>query len=143
MYAGLHVLLVMHFGQRVTDTMKGILWLSLDHQISPVEVIHNPVNHFHVTLQFGVDLEDWAHLIDQHVELVAVANCYNSKVQALRVILPPDFDTLCANDHPHMTISTADNVRPVESNNMLASEHNEERIEFVMQTTVEFFEFKK
>jgi hypothetical protein len=126
-----------------TKPVKGILWLSLNQQISPVDCIHNPASHLHVTLKFGANLQDWEHLIGQHVDVVAVANCYNDRVQALRVILPSDFDTICANDHPHMTLSTADNVRPVESNNMLASEHNEQPVEFVMQTTVEFFEFKR
>jgi hypothetical protein len=123
--------------------MKGILWLALNPQTFPVPCIHNPVTHLHVTLQFGVNREDWMHLIGCNVEVNVVANCWNDKVQALRVILPEEFDAICGNVHPHITISTADNVRPVESNNMLSSEHHEAPVQFVMQTTVDFFEFKK
>jgi hypothetical protein len=123
--------------------MKGILWLSLNSRISPVDYVHKPVNHLHVALQFGVNREDWENLIGRSVEVVSVANCYNNKIQALRVNLPEEFDAICGNVHPHMTISTAENVRPVESNKMFSGKHNELPVEFVMQTTVEFFEFKK
>jgi hypothetical protein len=118
--------------------MKGILWLALDSHTFPVECIYNPVQHLHVTLEYGVNYESCNFLIGRKVEVIAVANCWNDKVQALRVNLPPEYDAICDNVHPHMTISTADNVRPVESNNMLSGEYNELPVQIVMQTTVDF-----
>lgn len=122
--------------------IQGILWLSLKDQILPVDNIYQPATHLHVTLQFGVNREEFEHLIGQDVQVLAVANCWNDKIQALRVNLPDKFSQICGNLHPHMTISHGQDVRPVESNNMLNSEHNEQLIQFVMQTTVEFYEFK-
>ena len=123
--------------------MKGILWLSLTGQNSPVEAIYNPANHLHVTLRFNVVLSEVEHLLGRQVMVHAYANCSNGRIQALRVELPAEFHTLCSNECPHMTISHLPNVRPVESNTMLQSDHNSLPCDLVLSTVAEFHPFNR
>jgi hypothetical protein len=123
--------------------MKGILWLSLTGQNSPVEAIYNPANHLHVTIQFNVELSEVEHLLGRQVMVHAYANCSNGRIQALRVELPAEFHTLCQNESPHLTISHLPNVRPVESNTMLQSDHNSLPLDLVLSTVAEFHSFNR
>ena len=126
-------------------SIRGIFWLSLPQQGSPVGLIHsNPARHFHVTLQFGVDLTPAIQdMLGEEVEVVAVADCSNDRVQALRVILPDEVAQLCSNEHPHMTISTVDGAKPVESNDMLAGEHSCTEVNIPLTLRFEFFQFDR
>lgn len=111
----------------LTENQRGILWLALPEQTSPVPLrFANPARHFHVTLAFNcwVDSRLLAAYEGQSVRVELLEECWDARVQALRVSLPPSFAYLCENQHPHMTLSMADGVRPVESNRMLAGMHH-------------------
>lgn len=123
--------------------MKGILWLSLAEQISPVQPIYNPANHLHVTIQFNVELSEVEHLLGRQVMVHCYEECTNGRIQALRVELPAEFHTLCQNECPHMTISHLPNVRPVESNAILESDHNSLACDLVLPTVAEFQPFNR
>jgi hypothetical protein len=124
---------------------RGIFWLSLPRQTSPVGLIHpNAARHFHVTLRFGVDLTpDIEEMLGKEVEVMVTADCSNDRVQALKVSLPGEVAQLCSNEHPHMTISTEDGVKPVESNNMLAGEHSCTEVNTPLTLRFEFFHFDR
>jgi hypothetical protein len=122
--------------------MKGILWLSIPAQDCPVSPTYSRAKHLHVTLQFGAEMADFAHLIGQEVAVKATSICRNGRIEALKIVLPEEFRYICQNEVPHMTISHRADVRPVESNAMLQDEHIEENINFDMLTIVEFFTFK-
>lgn len=124
---------------------RGILWLSLPEQQSPVGIVHeNPARHFHVTLQFGAEFTPQVEdLLGKEVQAVAVADCSNERVQALRVSLPEEVAGLCANEHPHMTISHAEGVKPVESNTMLAGDHDSVEVSTPLTLRFEFFHFNR
>lgn len=142
---------------------KGIFWLSALNQnsfldslrpngISPV--FNQLANHFHVTLQFGVELTpEIESLLGQQVEVNVVANCFNSKIQALKVELPAsasvgnlsevDLRAMCRNAQPHLTLSMGDGVKPVESNDMLAGEHDCAPVSFPLMLQFDFFAFNQ
>lgn len=124
---------------------KGILWLTLPGQTSPVGLLHpNPANHFHVTLQFGVDYTaEIEELMGKEVEVVAVADCANDRIQALRINLPEHVRSMCKNDNPHMTISMGEGVKPVESNDMLAGPYSAYNVSIPMTLKFEFFHFDR
>lgn len=121
--------------------MKGILWLSLAEQVSPVDVLYQPSNHLHITLRFNVDFSEVEHLLGREVMVYCYEDCHNNRIQAVRVQLPAEFHTLCQNESPHMTISHLPNVRPVESNNMLQSEHDSLPCDLVLRTVAAFHAF--
>lgn len=121
--------------------MKGILWLALPEQFSPVEPIYQPAKHLHVTLQFGVEFDQVSHLIGKEVVAFAESNCYNDRVQALTILLPQEILILCNNENPHLTISHREGVRPVESNEMLKGEHKSLDFNQVIFTVAEFKPF--
>ena len=126
-------------------TTRGILWLSLPThtQVAPAHrLFPNRPNHVHVTLQFGVSREDVPEaVLGRLFPVTFVANCYNDRIQALRVELPEEVHQLCNNEHPNMTVSMADGVRPVESNAMLAGEHVSEPASFELPLVCEFQPF--
>lgn len=124
---------------------KGILWLTLPGQTSPVGILHtNPANHLHVTLQFGAEYTaEIEELMDKEVEVVAVADCSNDRVQALQISLPAEIRAMCNNANPHMTISMQDGVKPVESNDMLAGEHSCTSVSIPLTLKFGFFHFDK
>ena len=124
--------------------MKGILWLTASVQENPLSknVFQNPPNHFHVTLQFNVELtEEIQKLLGETVEATIVANCYDDRIQALSIALPEDVRAMCHNAVPHMTVSMADGVKPVESNAMLAKEHFSEVVNVPITLKYDFFSF--
>lgn len=126
--------------------IKGILWLSAVNQQPPVAPMFScKAKHFHVTLEFGVNWDDIAlkGRIGETVMVEILENCFSvdGTIQALRVKLPPDFAAHCKNKHPHMTISMAQGVKPVESNSMLNSEHMFEHVNEVIETVLQFHQF--
>jgi hypothetical protein len=122
---------------------KGIFWLTLPDQNPPVpSKFNNVARHFHVTLQFGVELTlEIREMLGKTVEATAVANCYNNQIQALRVSLPEEVRQICNNENPHMTISMADGVKPVESNNMLKGDCTEIPLSIPINLRFDFFLF--
>ena len=121
---------------------RGILWITV-HPNLKFRPFYNTVAHNHVTLKFNVDSEDYKDVIGREVDVYVSDRCWNDNVEALRVILDPEMTQLCNNEHPHITLSVAPNVAPVESNDMLAAEHNSRVIGKVLRGTVEFFTFPK
>jgi hypothetical protein len=109
---------------RKPNNPVGILWISLDNQESPV-VSRLPVraSHYHVTLKFGCKLSAVSQFIGNKVRVSIDSDCYNERIQALSVSLPSEVLSLCQNRHPHVTISMDEGVKPVESNEMLSSDH--------------------
>lgn len=109
-------------------TTRGILWAVL--KKSPtVDRIHPNGEPHHITLQYDVELNDCLGWIDRCFEVTITEHCWNDRIQALRVELP--FWLPNQNLHPHITVSWAEGVQPVESNVMLetndyeSSSHNE------------------
>lgn len=124
--------------------MKGILWLTAPTQENPISnnVFQNPPNHFHVTLQFNAELtEEIQKLLGETVDATIVANCYDDRIQALSIHLPEEVRAMCRNAAPHMTVSMADGVKPVESNAMLAREHFLEVVDVPITLKYDFFAF--
>jgi hypothetical protein len=142
---------------------KGIFWLSAPNQNSLSDDLRlngvNPVfgelpKHFHVTLQFGVELTpEIESFLGQQVEVQVVANCFNSKIQALKVELPSsasvdnlsevDLRAMCRNAQPHLTLSMAEGAKPVESNDMFAGEHDCTPVSFPLMLQFDFFAFNQ
>ena len=122
--------------------MKGILWLATKSQNPSEETIFpNLPRHFHVTLQFGADRAQFEHILGKEVEVRVKAVCTNDRIQALSVDLPEDIKPLCKNKHPHITLSMANGVKPVESNAMLEGDHNWFPVFYTLPTVVEFSPF--
>jgi hypothetical protein len=110
--------------------MKGILWLTIPSalkdfaQIKPIYPNGNP---HHITLVFGTEEYIFKNVIGKKVFVLAYENCWNDRIQAVRV-----------NRHPHITVSYAPGVEPKESNIMLASEHQSNKVSFSFHAIVEF-----
>lgn len=122
---------------------KGILWISLDDQRPPV----NPrfptrASHFHVTLKFNCRKGDFKELHGKCVKISVDSECYDDRVQALSVSLPEDIVPFCDNENPHITISMADGVNPVDSNRMLSSDHLFKQVNLTFSGVIEFKHFK-
>lgn len=128
---------------------RGIFWLSLveqDYEYFQNDIpvlFEQPAQHFHITLQYNVPLtEEIAQFLWREPVAVTVrANCFNDRIQAVRVELPESFRNLCQNANPHMTISMVKGVRPVQSNNMLDSSHVKEELEVTLLFRAEFSHF--
>ena len=128
---------------RKSEDPVGILWISLDNQESPVDS-RLPVraSHYHVTLKFGCNLSSVSHYIGTKTSVSVEYDCYNDRVQALSVSLPVEVSSLCQNSHPHITISMGEGVKPVESNEMLSSDHSFSSPPLAqVQGTIEFKSF--
>lgn len=128
---------------------RGIFWLSLVDQDGDnlqreiPQVFVNQAQHFHITLQHNVPLtEEIAQFLwTQPIEIPVTANCFNDRIQAVRVELPENIRSLCQNAHPHMTISMVPGARPVQSNVMLDSTPVEQPLQVVLQFRFEFSHF--
>lgn len=133
---------------------KGILWLSATNQQPPIPpAFECEARHFHVTLQFGVDWENLdvaiKSMVGEVVMVEALENCkaVDGSIQAIRVKLPSDISAICQNAHPHMTISMAKGVKPVQSNSMLHEDHLIEPIDEIggkapiIETVLQFHQF--
>jgi len=121
---------------------NGILWLESFTFQSPVELKYNKAKHFHVTLQYDVDFETVKHLVDYKCNCVAIENCWNDDIQALKIILPYEIPVVCNNKVPHMTLSHKNGISPVKSNDMFANVHNKEQIFYDMNLYIKFHEFR-
>jgi hypothetical protein len=71
-----------------------------------------------------------------------VAVCSNERIQALKLELPPEMAALCDNVVPHITLSHLPEVKPVESNNMIQSEHIVNPISCEIDLIIETLEFR-
>lgn len=123
---------------------KGIFWLSaLDQKAAPVTPLYDHLaKHFHITLQFGVELTpEIQEMLGEKVDIQVVADCHNERIQALRIELPDEVRAMCNNAIPHMTISMVEGVKPVESNDMLSEEHEEVAVSTVIHMVYDFFQF--
>lgn len=126
----------------------GILWLSLTAQsIAAVKAAVNyefstEVGHYHVTIKFGVELTpELERLLGQEVTIAVMLSHYNSRVQALSVELPDEWQELSGNTHPHVTLCMLEGVQPFESNAMLRESNYSDWVLMHIVTVVEFFEF--
>lgn len=128
---------------------RGIFWLSLvdqDYETFQGDIpviFERPAEHFHITLQYNVPLtEEIAQFLWKEPLAVNVtANCFNDRIQAVRVQLPDSVRSLCQNSDPHMTISMVQGARPVQSNVMLGSNHVEQELETTLLFRAEFSRF--
>lgn len=126
---------------------RGILWLALvpqDQSALPVEPrFPQLAQHLHVTLQYNVAFTKGVlSLLDVGEVFVEVfENCWNDKIQALRVKLPDNLRFVCQNEDPYITVSMREGVRPVMSNVMLGTEHHSEPVSSSLSFKVEFFRF--
>jgi hypothetical protein len=119
--------------------MTGILWAVV---ISPpsLQSRYEAGAPHHVTLQCGVEREDWNHLIGLPMTAGIEAECWNSRIQALKLILPTWVQ--CQNPHPHLAISWVIDADPLEANAMLAGEHESQAVSFdAIHTIIEFQEW--
>jgi hypothetical protein len=123
--------------------MNGILWATITDQgwIKERAIHPTPANHVHVTLLFGVDednemVQKW---VGQHITVQVESDNWNDRIQALAVTLPPRVP--CRNTHPHITVSMQAGVKPVESNQMLAAEHQQMPINRSVGAVIEFSPF--
>lgn len=119
--------------------MTGILWAVLQSPIAIARRFPNGMPH-HVTLQFGVERDDWSFLVGQAFSAFLESECWNEKIQALTIELPGGIP--CQNAAPHLTVSWADGVSPVESNAMLSSLHQSAPVYTTAQFKIEFYEWK-
>lgn len=122
--------------------MKGILWLTLLNQKSPIKQLYGQPKHFHVTIQFDVTLQSVARYLGKDVTVELLENCWNNDIQAIRVKLPSPWNSLCKNKDPHMTISHKSGVAPKESNVMLEGKHQSEVLKNkILKLRARFFLF--
>jgi hypothetical protein len=120
---------------------KGILWLTIPDQSSPVKPRYNQAQHLHVTLKFNVTLESVKKYLDAEVRVKLVEDCWNDEIQAIKVELPGKYNTLCNNKHPHITISHKRGIKPFKSNEMLDETYQSEKINKFLKLRVEFYPF--
>jgi 2'-5' RNA ligase len=124
--------------------MKGILWLTLEGQQLPYPLLSTEfveANHFHVTLQFGVEpTEAQLALVGSKVVVQVVGLAYNELIQAAVVRLPEGWET--TNKVAHMTLGHLPEVKPFQSNQMLDSEHNWVELNETLELSFEFLEWK-
>jgi len=108
--------------------MKGILWaVPADAAEADALLRHGPERafavapHAHITLRFGVkdDAEDVLALVGRKFVARLTGVAADEGIQALVFELPGDIP--CGNAHPHLTWSHREGVKPVRSNDLLAS----------------------
>jgi hypothetical protein len=121
---------------------KGILWLTVLNQKSPIKLKYSPAQHLHVTLKFNISLDSVSSYLDNDVTVEMLENCWNDQIQAVKVKLPRKFESLCNNKIPHMTISHKTGVKPFKSNEMLEGEHESEKINKIIRLKSEFYMFE-
>lgn len=118
--------------------MKGILW-GVIQQPLPIEKLYSCGLSHHCTLQFGVERKDWQQYEGREFKAIAIAHCYNDRIQAIAIALPGWVP--CQNQYPHITVSYQAGVEPVESNAMLEGMHHREEVEYSIQFKIEFLEW--
>lgn len=121
--------------------MPGILWAVIQEPLELPRRFNNGQPH-HCTLLYGCSNKLAERYIGLPLSLPIVSECWNDRIQAVQVIVPAGipFDTNRPN--PHVTVSYADGVQPVESNAMLAGEHQESEVKLDrIITTIEFLDW--
>lgn len=120
---------------------KGILWGVVQSPISitPRYSLGKP---HHITLQHGVNREDWQHLEGIEFEAIAKLEAWDGQIQAIRTHLPEDISDICQNKYPHISVSWQKGVSPVCSNLMFATSYTYELMDEVVKLKIEFLEFK-
>ncbi|MGA7937645.1 MAG: hypothetical protein WCA35_29115 [Kovacikia sp.] len=118
--------------------MPGVLWAVVQGSDSLSEVLprFEVVQCHHITLQYGVELAAWSHLVGYEFAAIATSDCWNDQIQALRVTLPTTIP--CVNPHPHLTISHRADMEPQVANEMLASFHQLTPIHLLIPVKIEF-----
>jgi hypothetical protein len=117
---------------------KGILWGVIQ---SPLIIPsrYSQGQPHHVTLQFGVDCDDWKQWEGLELQTTALYEAWNGNIQAVAVKLPDYIP--CANKYPHISVSWRSKVSPVESNLMLASKFNYQLLSQSIKLKIEFLEW--
>jgi hypothetical protein len=110
--------------------------------VAAVTPAHEKIHAHHVTLAFGVtaDAADVLDLVGREINVVAFDAVNGDGVQAIRVKLPDGIP--CGNAHPHITVSTADGVPPVKSNELCATVPAADTLEMTIPCRIEFVPFK-
>jgi len=122
--------------------MEGILWLSVNSNLTVQPRFATRPNHLHVTLQYGVQMtDDIQSLLGREVQALLLSDCWNEQIQAVTVKLPSDVKALCKNRYPHITVSMVEGVKPVASNEMLSSSHNHLPVVKPVSLVFDFFRF--
>lgn len=118
--------------------VKGILWGVIQHpvNITPRYPVGQP---HHITLQFGVDHDDWKHLEGIEFEATALYEAWNGKIQAVAVKLPTDIP--CQNRYPHISVSWKMGITPFESNLMLTTKFRYRLTHQTVRLKIEFLEW--
>jgi hypothetical protein len=109
--------------------VTGIVWAAVEDDSifnlqKQIPQIHSSLsNHFHITMYFGVDSENYSNLIGHKCVVEVSYYAFNHEIQAIWI--HPDqlkragLDT--SNEFAHITWSLRDNVAPVKSNEMLSN----------------------
>jgi hypothetical protein len=119
--------------------MTGILWATIQQPIAIPRRYCCGEPH-HITLAYGVDRFKYEELIGLPMTVGVTGEAWNDRIQAIEVVLPSWVP--CQNPHPHISVSWVQDAQPVESNMMLAGEHESAQIEFDhLHTIVEFQEW--
>lgn len=119
--------------------MTGILWAVVQSPISLQPRYPSGKPH-HITLQYGVERQDWEHAIGLPVTVGVLEECWNDRIQALSVALPTWAS--CCNPHPHISVSWVEDANPVEANTMLHREHKSAPVNFdYIHCVIEFEEW--
>ena len=118
--------------------MTGILWAVIQQPLLIQPRYHLGKPH-HITLQYGIKLEEYKHLLNVKFTATCLYEAWNGRIQAITIKLPTDIP--CANKHPHITISWKQGISPVESNTMLMTKFNYKLIDLVVDCKTEFLEW--
>lgn len=100
--------------------MTAILWAVLQPPIAIKPRYPNGKPH-PITLQYDIDPAQWQQWVGVKCEAQLIAKVWNDRIQAIEVTLPAHIPS--QNPQPHITVSLQAGVRPVESNEMLATSH--------------------
>ncbi len=117
---------------------KGILWGVIQSPLTIPKRYPYGTPH-HVTLQFGVEREDWKHWESREFVASTLYEAWNGKIQAVTLRLPKSIP--CQIETPHISISWCDGIKPYESNTMLASEFDSQIIVSTYKFKIEFLEW--
>jgi hypothetical protein len=118
--------------------MAGILWAVIQSPLL-IQRRYTLGKADHITLQYGVNLEDWQHLLGVEFTATCLYEAWNSNIQCVAVSLPESIP--CANLHPHITVSWKPGISPVKSNTMLASKFNYQLLNLQVKCKIEFIKW--
>lgn len=105
---------VIYIGVFLTDESHGLL---------ASDATHEKVFAHHLTVAFrpGMDQEgELSAFLGRQVEMEVQGWARDEKGEAVLVKLPDWLADYCQNDYPHVTVSCAEGVKPVYSNDLLA-----------------------